>query len=110
MKYDPEEQLRRADIIVDEICKVGNVSYCDFLFKKKSLKMNIVRGVAFYLSWEYGVHARMMALHAHRSRANIINQSKRYRYYINSGDPISLQFYQQTKKNIESRIKKYKSL
>lgn len=67
--------------------------------------MNIIRGVAFYLSWEYGVHARMMALHTHRSRANVINQSKKYRYYIKSGDPISVQLYQQTKKNIEIRLK-----
>lgn len=105
MKINVDEQYRRADIIIDAVCKVGEVSYCDFLHHKRSLHMNILRGVAFYLSWEYDVHARRMAILAHRSRSNIINQSKRYRYYIHNGDPVSVQLYNRAKEIIKAKIK-----
>lgn len=98
------EQFRRADIIVDAICKVGQVSFCDLLFKKKSLQMNILRGVAFLLSWEYGVHARIMAQLTRRSRANIINQSKRYRFYLKTGDVYTVQLYNKVKAEINKII------
>lgn len=104
MEYSESEQYRRAEIVIDAVCKVGGCAYPDFLFKKKSLRMNILRGVAFYLSWEYGVHARRMAMLTHRSRGNIINQSKRYRYYISIDDPVSKEIYEEAKKEIEKTI------
>lgn len=104
MVYDQEEQYRRADIIVDAVCQAGECSYCDFIFKKRSLRMNILRGVAFYLSWEYGVHARRMALVARRSRSNVINQSKRYRYYVRNGDALSVVVYKKAKSIIETKL------
>lgn len=110
MEYDQDEQYRRADIIIEEICKVGGVTYADFLYRKRSLQMNILRGVAFYLSWEYGVHARRMGIMTHRSRCNVINQSKRYRYYIRTGDPVSCELYYVAKENIEKRIDSKKTL
>lgn len=104
MEYSEDEQYRRASIIIDAVCKAGKVSYCDFLYSKKSLRMNIVRGVASYLSWEYGVHARRMARLSNRSRCNILNQSKRYRYYIRSKDQLSLKIYCYAKEYIQSKI------
>lgn len=99
-----EEQYRRACIIIDTVCKVGDVSWLDFLFKKKSSKMNIIRGVAFYLSWEYGVHASRMAALTVRSRCNVINQSKRYRWYLRTGDSASVELYQKAKVIIEKEL------
>lgn len=104
MEYSQDEQYRRAEIIIDAVCKVGECTYAEFMFKKKSLHMNILRGVAFYLSWEYGVHARRMAIMTSRTRGNIINQSKRYRDYIRNGDPISVQIYEKAKKVVEEQI------
>lgn len=104
MEYRIDEQYRRADIIIDAVCKVGGVSGLDFIFKKKSFRMNIIRGVAFYLSWEYGVHARNMAALSLRSRCNVINQSKRYRWYLRTGDPTSVELYQRAKVVIENEL------
>lgn len=106
MEYTQDEQYRRADIIIDAACKVGGVTYPDFLFRKRSLEINTLRGVAFYLSWEFGVHARYMAICTHRTRGNIINQSKRYRYYIRGGDPVSLTLYNKVKEEVEKHIQK----
>lgn len=99
-----EEQYRRACIVIDAVCKAGDVSWLDFLFKKKSFQMNIVRGVAFYLSWEYGVHAARMAALTMRSRCNVINQSKRYRWYLRTGDSASVSIYHQAKEIIEKEL------
>lgn len=104
MEYTEDEQYRRASIIVDAACKVGKVSYPDFLFQKRSLHMNTLRGVAFYLSWEYGVHARYMAVIAHRTRGNVINQSKRYRNYLRSNDFVSVTLYNNVKAEVEKTI------
>lgn len=104
MEYSQDEQYRRAEIIIDAVCKVGECTYAEFMFKKKSFHMNILRGVAFYLSWEYGVHARRMAIMTSRTRGNVINQSKRYCGYIRNGDPISVQIYEKAKKLVEEKI------
>lgn len=99
-----DEQSERVDIIISAICAVGKVSYCNLLSHTKSLYMNILRGVAFYLSWEYNVHPRMMSILMRRSRANVINQSKRYRGYIQCGDPLTIDIYDHAKKMVEKEI------
>ena len=104
MEYSQDEQYRRAEIIIDAVCAVGKCTYVDFMYKKKSLHMNILRGVACYLSWEYGVHARRMAIMTNRTRGNIINQSKRYRGYITNDDLASIEIYNKAKELLEQKI------
>lgn len=104
MEYSQDEQYRRAEIIIDAVCTVGKCTYVDFMYKKKSLHMNILRGVACYLSWEYGVHARRMAIMTNRTRGNIINQSKRYRDYITNNDPVTIEIYNKAKEFIGQKI------
>lgn len=108
MEYDANEQFRRADIIIDVVCDIGGCTYCNFLHGKRSLHLNLIRGLAFYLSWEYGVHARRMAICTGRTRGNVINQSKRYRNYIQVGDPMSVSMYKEAKERIDKKFKKQK--
>lgn len=106
MKYRVDEQYRRAIAIIDAVCKAGGVSYLDFLFENRSTRLNVIRGVAFYLSWEYGVHPIRMAALTRYSRSNIINQSKRYRWYIKTGDNASVELYRRTKEILEEELLK----
>ena len=37
MEVNGAEQYRRADIIIDAVCNVGNITYMDFVTEKRSL-------------------------------------------------------------------------
>lgn len=100
-----EDQFFLAGLIIDAVCESGGVSYADFLYYKKCLRMNIIRGVASLLSWEYGVHARCMALVSKRSRSNIINQARRYRWYLHCNDAEITDFHDKAKLFIDKVLK-----
>lgn len=104
MIYSSVEQFRRADIIIDAVCRVGRVAYPELVSHPRSLLYNTLRGVCCLLSWEYGVHPNKMKSLIMRSRCNVINQSKRYLHYLKTGDRITEKVYIEAKKIIEERL------
>ena len=105
MEYSPSEQFRRANIIIDAVCKVGNISYFHLLSAPKSTIINTLRGVCCVVAWEYGVHARRMAKLIHRTRGNVINQQRKYMGFLRSKDPITMNIYNMVQSEIKSHFK-----
>ncbi len=120
--YADEEEYRKLDIIIDTVCKVAGFPWYEFwacskkkrkwketeqeyIAHTKDIKKNVVVGVVSLLCWEYKVSARKAALITHRSRANIINQAKTYRGYINTvcGD-FTAKVYNESKKILENLL------
>ena len=93
-----EVMYERADRIIDAICKVGNISWVELMTAPKSLKLNILRGLACYLAWEMSVHARIMAKFIGKSRANIYNMGQKYRGFVQSKDKSTMSYYTEIKK------------
>lgn len=93
-----ELMYERADKIVNAICIVGNISWVELMTAPKSLKLNILRGLACYFAWEMNVHARIMAKFIGKSRSNIINMGQKYRGFIQAKDKSTMSYYTEIKK------------
>ena len=104
MEVNGAEQYRRADIIIDAVCNVGNITYMDFITEKRSVKMSTLRGVCCLIGWEYKVHPRKLAEMIRRSRSNVINQTSRYRKWLSSGDKITVDYYKRVKQIVSTLI------
>lgn len=104
MEYGPSEQFRRADIIINAVCKVGNISYFHLLSAPKSTFMNTLRGVCCIVAWEYGVHARRLAKLIHRTRGNVLNQQRKYMGFLRSKDQMTVDIYNKVRKEIKLQI------
>lgn len=101
-----QESFEKAKIIAEEVCKAGGISVLELRGRKKTTLLNTLRGLCQYLSWEFCIHPTCMAEAINRSRANIINQSKRYWGYIQTGDKLSMKIYLTAKTEIEKRFNK----
>ena len=104
MEYSPSEQFRRADIIINAVCKVGKISYFHLLSAPKSTIINTLRGVCCIVAWEYGVHARRMAKLIHRTRGNVLNQQRKYLGFLRSKDPMTVDIYNKVEKEVKLQI------
>lgn len=104
MNYSPCEQFRRADIIINAICKVGKITYFHLLSAPKSTIMNTLRGVCCVIAWENGVHARRLAKMIHRTRGNVLNQQRKYLGFLRSKDPITTDIYNKVREEIKQQI------
>lgn len=104
MEYSSSEQFRRANIIIDAVCKVGKITYFHLLSAPKSTLMNTLRGVCCVVAWEYGVHARRLAKMIHRTRGNVLNQQRKYLGFLQSKDPITIDIYNKVKEDIKLQI------
>ena len=106
MAYQSCEEFRIADIIVDAVCKVGNISYFQLIFAPKSTVLSTLRGIACVMAWEYRVHARRMAKLLLRTRGNVLNQQRTYRHFLQSKDKLSTDIYHKVREEIEIQLKK----
>lgn len=104
MILQPLKQYLLADIIVGAVCEVGEISYTDFINHPATLELSVMRGVACLLSWEYGIHPNRMKWFVRRTRCNVINQSKRYRFYVQANDPLTMRYYSRAKEIISKKI------
>ena len=104
MEVNGAEQYRRADIIIDAVCNVGNITYMDFVTEKRSVKMSTLRGVCCLIGWEYKVHPRKLAEMIRRSRSNVINQTSRYRKWLSAGDKLTVGCYKRVKQIVSTLI------
>lgn len=104
MEYSPSEQFRRADLILNAVCKVGKISYFQLLSAPKSNIINTLRGVCCIVAWEMGVHARRMAKLMHRTRGNILNQQRKYHGFLRSKDPMTMNIYNKVRDELKLEI------
>ena len=104
MEYSPSEQFRRADIIINAVCKVGKITYFHLLSAPKNTFINTLRGVCCIVAWEYGVHARRMAKMIHRTRANVLNQQRKYHGFLRSKDPMTVDLYNKVCEEVKLQI------
>jgi hypothetical protein len=104
MEYSPSEQFRRANIIIDAVCKVGNITYFHLLSAPKSTVINTLRGVCCIVAWEYGVHARRLAKMIHRTRGNVLNQQRKYLGFLRSKDPMTTEIYNKVREETKLQI------
>lgn len=101
MEYACCEEFRRADIIIDAVCKVGGISYFQFLNAPKDTFLSTLRGVCCVVAWEYNIHARRLAKLIHRTRGNVLNQTKKYRGFLQAGDKLTNNIYNKVKEEIK---------
>ena len=104
MPYKSCKEYLLADIIIDCTCEVGEITYFDLIFARKSKKINTLRGVVCLLAWEYGIHARRMAKLIRRTRGNILNQQRTYRHFLQSKDKLTTEYYTKIKDRIKIKI------
>lgn len=104
MAYQSCEEFRLADIIIDAVCKVGGISYFEFILAPKSTVLSTLRGLCCVMAWEYHVHARRMAKLMRRSRGNVLNQQRTYRHLLQTRDKMSVEYYEKIKNEINSQI------
>ena len=104
MEYSPHEQYRRAEIIVDAVCKVGGINYFQLLSAPKSEKMSTLRGLCCVAGWEFGVHARRMAKMIHRTRGNVLNMQRKYRGLIVFKDALTVSLYGKVMEEIKRNL------
>ena len=104
MEYSPSEQFRRADIIVNAVCKVGKITYFHLLSAPKSTLINTLRGVCCIVAWENGVHARRLAKLIHRTRGNVLNQQRKYLGFLRSKDPMTVDIYNKVREEVKLQI------
>lgn len=90
------EQYECADFLLKAICEANCISFGELISTKKTNKLNALRGIFCFLSREYGVHPDRAARMLQRSRQNIINQAKKYLYYIQARDPYTLNLLRKT--------------
>jgi len=105
MAYKSCEEFRLADMIVDAVCKVGQINYFEFILAPKSTNLSTLRGVCCVMAWEYNVHARKMAKLMMRSRGNVLNQQKRYRHLLQVGDKLTVDIYNKVREELNNNIK-----
>lgn len=104
MEYSPSEQFRRANIIIDAVCKVGKITYFHLLSAPKSTLINTLRGVCCIVAWENGIHARRLAKMIHRTRGNVLNQQRKYLGFLRCKDPMTLDIYNKVKDEVKLQI------
>lgn len=95
------EEFQRADKIIDAVCKVGKISYFHFLWAPKNTTLSTLRGVCCVIAWEQGVHARRLAKLIHRTRGNVLNQTKKYRGFLQSKDKLTTEIYNNVIKELQ---------
>ena len=96
------KEYERANQIIDAVCKVGNVSYFSFLSAPKSNHINTLRGICCVVSWEENIPARRLAKLIHRTRGNVLNQTKKYRGFLQAKDKTSCEVYNKVKEELKN--------
>ncbi len=80
------EMNRILPIIEQAICKVGKITPAELRTRKTTNYVNVFRGLFCLLATDAGVHPVTTAGYLNRSRANVINQTKNYKGYLNVKD------------------------
>lgn len=76
-----KEQYKLARLLLQTACKTFDIKKKEIISHNKSEKLNIVRGVIYYISRDYLIHPLIMGNVMHRSRGNVITMCERFRKY-----------------------------
>lgn len=99
MQYTTWKQHYLASRIVEAVSRASNVPWPVLLcHQRKSVLTSTALGVCCVLSWDEGLHPRIMAQAIQRTRANVINQTRKYRNYIKAGDKQTIEMYEKAKR------------
>ena len=93
MQYTTLKQYEIANDIMTTICMVGHISFIELCYRKKTAKLNILRGLYCYCTRERGVAPRIGARLMGRTRCNVINQSCKYWHYLQVKDKYITNLY-----------------
>lgn len=89
------EQYELSDAIMRTICEIGKVSFFQLTSPKKTEHLNTLRGLYCLICRDYCIHPKLAAKLLCRSRQNIINQTRKYRGYLQTKDPRTITIYTQ---------------
>ena len=95
MVYNQIQQYEILDKIMKAVCKGGDVTFMQLCSTNKSVKLNTLRGLYCLISRDYCIHPDRAARLLCRTRANIINQSRKYLQYIQAKDKYTITIYNQ---------------
>lgn len=95
MVYNQIQQYEILDQIMKAVCKGGDVTFMQLCSTSKSVKLNTLRGLYCLISRDYCIHPDRAARLLCRTRANIINQSRKYLQYIQAKDKYTITIYNQ---------------
>lgn len=95
------EQYHRLDAIIHAVCEVGGITYPELIDRKKTLKTNVLRGVAYVISRYSLIHPSITASMLCRTRQNVITVAKNYHKYLQAHDSLTTEYYNRITKKIE---------
>ena len=95
MVYNQIQQYEILDKIMKAVCKGGDVTFMQLCSTNKSVKLNTLRGLYCLISRDYCIHPDRAARLLCRTRANIINQARKYLQYIQPKDKYTVTIYNQ---------------
>lgn len=100
MRYTILKQYEIANDIMSIICEIGDISFLELCSRKKSVKLNTLRGLYCYCLRERGVESRIGASLIGRTRCNIINQARKYWHYMQMNDKYITKIYKMINEKI----------
>ena len=95
MIYNQIKQYELADGIMRAVCDVGGITFIQLCSAVKTVKLNTLRGLYCLISRDYCIHPDRSARLLCRTRANVINQARKYMQYVQSKDRYTLSIYNQ---------------
>ena len=95
MVYNQIQQYEILDKIMKAVCKGGDVTFMQLCSTNKSVKLNTLRGLYCLISRDYCIHPDRAARLLCRTRANVINQARKYLQYIQTKDKYTITIYNQ---------------
>lgn len=95
MIYNQYQQYEISDRIMQAVCEVGKVTFMELCSAVKTVKLNTLRGLYCLISRDYCIHPDRSARLICRTRANVINQAKKYLEYLQAKDKYVLSLYNQ---------------
>lgn len=106
MIYSQYEQYELSDRIMRAVCEVGGVTFLQLCSTAKTVKLNALRGLYCLISRDYCIHPDRSARLICRTRANVINQAKKYLEYLQAKDKYVLSLYNQIVQLLKTNKKK----
>lgn len=96
MVHTPTEQYALADSIIEAVCAIGGVTFCQLTSPHvKSAKLNILRGLYCVITRDHCIHPTRAARLLCRTRQNVINQARKYMGYLQVKDPYITKIYRE---------------
>lgn len=99
-------EYANAEVIIDVVCQMENISFPELIARPKGSKVNILRGIAYLLSREYLIHPSIFAEYMHRSRCNVINVARTYQGYLKVRDKLVTSIFNRLNEECKKIIKR----